>query len=51
MSAAITLLTLAGFGLVKRHFSGVPKMKGALQTARVGGLSTGVAYVIVKLIA
>jgi vacuolar iron transporter family protein len=51
VSAAITLLALAAFGFVKGHFTGVPKLKGALQTALVGSLAAGVAYVIAKFIA
>jgi VIT1/CCC1 family predicted Fe2+/Mn2+ transporter len=51
VSAAITLLALAAFGFVKGHFTGVPKIKGALQTALVGSLAAGVAYVIAKFIA
>jgi VIT1/CCC1 family predicted Fe2+/Mn2+ transporter len=51
VSAAVTLLALAVFGFLKGHFTGVPKMKGALQTALVGSLAAGVAYVIAKFIA
>ncbi len=51
VSAALTLLALAVFGFVKGHFTGVPKLKGALQTALVGSLAAGVAYVIAKSIA
>ena len=51
VSAAITLLALLVFGFVKGHFTGVPKLKGALQTALVGSLAAGVAYVIAKCIA
>jgi VIT1/CCC1 family predicted Fe2+/Mn2+ transporter len=51
VSAAITLLALAVFGFVKGHFTGVPKLKGALQTALVGSLAAGVAYLIAKFIA
>ena len=52
VSAAITLLALAVFGFVKKgHFTGVPKLKGTLQTALVGSLAAGVAYLIAKFIA
>lgn len=47
-SAAITLLALGVFGFVKGHFTGVPKIKAALETAAVGSLAAGVAYVIAK---
>jgi hypothetical protein len=32
------------------HFTGVPKLKGVLPTARVGSLAAGVAYLITKFI-
>lgn len=51
VSAAITLVALAVFGFVKGHFTGVPKLKGALQTALVGSVAAGVAYAIAKFIA
>jgi VIT1/CCC1 family predicted Fe2+/Mn2+ transporter len=51
VSAAITLLALAVFGFVKGHFTGVPKLKGPLQTALVGSLAAGVAYLMAKFIA
>lgn len=51
VSAAITLLALAVFGFVKGHFTGVPKIKSALQTALVGSLAAGVAYGLARLIA
>ena len=51
VSTAITLLALAVFGFVKGHFTGVPKLKGALQTALVGSLAASVAYLIAKFIA
>jgi VIT1/CCC1 family predicted Fe2+/Mn2+ transporter len=51
VSATVTLLALAVFRFVKGHFTGVLKMKGALQTASVGSLAAGVAYVIGKFIA
>ena len=51
ITAAITRLALAVFGFVKGHFTGVPKLKSALQTALVGSLAAGVAYVIAKFIA
>ena len=51
ISAAVTLLALGVFGFVKGHFTGVPKLKGALQTALVGSLAAAVAYLIAKFIA
>jgi hypothetical protein len=41
----------AEFRFVNGHFTGVPKLKGALQTALVGSLAAGVAYLIAKFIA
>ena len=38
------------FGFVKGKFTGVSKMKSALQTVLVGGLAAGVAYALAKLI-
>lgn len=51
VSAAITLLALGVFGFVKGHFTGVPKLKAAFQTALVGGLAAGAAFLIAKFIA
>ena len=51
VSAAGTLLALAVFGFVKGHFTGVPKIRSALQTALVGSLAAGAAYLIAKFIA
>jgi hypothetical protein len=51
VSAVITLLALAVFGFVKGHFTCVPKLKAALQTALVGSLTAAVAYLIAKFIA
>lgn len=43
--------SVAVFGFVKGHFTGVPKIKSALQTVAVGGLAASVAYAIAKFIA
>ena len=51
VSAAITLLALAVFGAVKGHFTGIPKVKSAIQTTLVGSLAAGVAFGIAKWIA
>jgi VIT1/CCC1 family predicted Fe2+/Mn2+ transporter len=51
VSAAGTLVALAVFGFVKGHFTGVPKIRGAIQTVLVGGLAAGAAYLIAKFIA
>jgi vacuolar iron transporter family protein len=51
ISAVITLVALAVFGAVKGHFTGVARGKSALQTALVGSLAAGVAFLIAKFIA
>ena len=51
VSAIITLMALGVFGFVKGHFTGVSKIKSALQTALVGSLAAGVAYGIARFIA
>lgn len=51
VSAVITLLALAVFGFVKGHFTGVPRIRSALQTALVGSLAAGAAYSLARLIA
>jgi VIT1/CCC1 family predicted Fe2+/Mn2+ transporter len=50
ISCVVTLLALTVFGFVKGHFTGVSKVKSALQTALVGSLAAGVAFIIAKLI-
>lgn len=49
-SAATTLLALAVFGAVKGRFTGVPWLRGALQTALVGGLAAAAAFAIARAI-
>jgi VIT1/CCC1 family predicted Fe2+/Mn2+ transporter len=50
VSIAVTLLALALFGFVKGHFTGVPKLKSARQTALIGSIAVGVAFAIAKAI-
>jgi VIT1/CCC1 family predicted Fe2+/Mn2+ transporter len=50
LSALVTLVALGIFGWVKSHFTGLPPLRGALQTMLVGGLAAGVAYLIARLI-
>jgi VIT1/CCC1 family predicted Fe2+/Mn2+ transporter len=45
-----TLTALGAFGFVRGRFTGVPKIKSALQTVLVGGAAAGVAYALAKLI-
>jgi predicted membrane protein (TIGR00267 family) len=49
-SVVFTLTALAVFGFVKGKFTGVSKIKSALQTVLVGGMAAGVAYALAKLI-
>jgi VIT1/CCC1 family predicted Fe2+/Mn2+ transporter len=49
-SVGLTLLALIIFGAVKARFTGISPLKGAAQTALVGGLAAGAAFAIAKLI-
>ena len=49
-SVVITLLALLVFGAVKGHFTGVPPVRSALQTALVGGIAAGAAYGLARLV-
>jgi vacuolar iron transporter family protein len=50
ISAILTLITLTVFGAVKARFTGVDPVRGAIQTAVLGGLAAGVAYAIARSI-
>jgi VIT1/CCC1 family predicted Fe2+/Mn2+ transporter len=49
ISVAATGLALLCFGAIKGHFTGVNKIKSALQTLLVGGLAAGAAYWLAHL--
>jgi vacuolar iron transporter family protein len=49
-SAALTLVALLVFGYVKGHFTGVPPLRSALQTALVGGIAATIAFTIARLV-
>ena len=49
-SVIATLIALLIFGYVKARLTGAPPVRGALQTALVGGLAAGTAFIIAKLI-
>ncbi len=49
-SVIATLVALLIFGYVKARLTGAPPVRGALQTALVGGLAAAAAFVIAKLI-
>lgn len=49
-SAVITLIALALFGFLKAKYMGMPTVRGALQTAVVGGLAATVAFLAARLL-
>jgi vacuolar iron transporter family protein len=49
-SIGLTMLALLIFGAFKAHFTGVPLLRGALQTLLVGGVAASVAFLIARLI-
>lgn len=46
----MTLAALFVFGWFKGRFTGVPPLRGGLQTLLIGGLASGAAYGIARLI-
>jgi len=50
LSVGITLVALLVFGAVKGQFTGVPPLRGAFQTAIVGGIAAGAAYGLARLV-
>lgn len=50
LSAGITLIALLTFGYAKGRFTGTRPMRGALQTALIGGLAAGAAFAIARAI-
>jgi VIT1/CCC1 family predicted Fe2+/Mn2+ transporter len=49
-STGLTLTSLLVFGGVKGRFTGVSPSKAAIQTAMVGGLAAGAAYLFARLV-
>jgi VIT1/CCC1 family predicted Fe2+/Mn2+ transporter len=49
-SVGMTLVALFIFGFLKGHFTGVARLRSALQTLVVGGLAAGAAFGLAKLI-
>jgi VIT1/CCC1 family predicted Fe2+/Mn2+ transporter len=49
-SVGVTLIALFVFGYVKGHYTGLPPMRGAIQTTLIGGLAAGAAFGIARLI-
>ena len=50
VSILVTLVALAIFGFVKARFTGAPPVRGAIQTAIVGGLAAAAAFGIARAI-
>jgi len=50
LSVAVTLAALALFGAVKGRMTGVPPLRGALQTTVVGGVAAAAAFAIARWI-
>ena len=50
ISAAVTLVALGVFGTVKAYFTGVPWLRGAMQTIFTGGVAAAVAFGIARLV-
>jgi VIT1/CCC1 family predicted Fe2+/Mn2+ transporter len=50
VSAALTLVALAIFGVFKGRFTGVPLLKAAFQTVLVGSIAAAAAYVLARLV-
>ena len=49
VSVGSTLAALLAFGFVKARFTGINPIKGAAQTALIGGLAAGAAYAIASM--
>ena len=50
LSITVTLITLLVFGFVKGRFTGMRPIRSALQTAFIGSVAAGAAFVIARLI-
>lgn len=50
ISIATTLLALAIFGALKGYFTGIGKVKSALQTTMIGGIAASVAFAVAKFL-
>jgi VIT1/CCC1 family predicted Fe2+/Mn2+ transporter len=49
-SVALTLVALFVFGFVKGRFTGTRPLRSALQTALIGSVAAGAAFLIARLI-
>jgi VIT1/CCC1 family predicted Fe2+/Mn2+ transporter len=50
LSAIVTFVALAVFGVVKGRFTGVPPLRAGFQTVMIGGLASVAAYFLARLI-
>ncbi len=50
LSVIVTLVALAVFGGIKARFTGVPVLRGGLQTTLIGGLAAAAAFGIARFI-
>jgi VIT1/CCC1 family predicted Fe2+/Mn2+ transporter len=51
LSSALTAVALLGFGWLKARATGLPPLRGALQTLAIGGAAAVVAFVVAKAVA
>ena len=49
-SVALTLVALFVFGFIKGRFTGTRPMRSALQTALIGSVAAGAAFLIARAI-
>jgi len=50
VSAIVTFIALAIFGVVKGRFTGVPALRAGFQTVMIGGLASVAAFLLARLI-
>jgi vacuolar iron transporter family protein len=50
VSIVVTLIGLFVFGYIKRSFTGTKPLRSGFQTALVGGLAAGAAFLLARLI-
>lgn len=50
VSIGVTLFALLAFGFFKAKFTGVSRLRGALETVFVGGLAAAVAFALARLV-
>jgi len=48
-SVSLTLTALVIFGAIKARFTGIPILRGAMQTALIGGLAASAAFLIARV--